>query len=273
MLFLPAMACAQQCVTAPAAPVQGQTIRITCPGDITGARMGDRTIRLFPQQDGNTLGLMPIPVLAPVKVYTVEYLKGSGDLAGTARIRVRNARFPTQNIRLSKATQTLQPSPGEMETVNALRKTVTDSRHWDEPFVAPVPGCMTSPFGVLRLHNGKPTGSYHSGLDQRGPEGTPIRAIASGKVRIVRMFNVHGGTVGIDHGQGVTSFYLHMSKFAATEGATLRKGDVIGYVGTTGRSTAPHLHWSLAVNGVNVNPTQWVTVGRCQAAPKTRSKK
>ena len=235
--------------------------------------MGDRTIRLFPQQGGTTLGLMPIPVLAPVKVHKLEYLRQSGEVAGTANIRVGNARFPTQNIRLSKATQTLQPSPGEMETVNALRKTVTDSRHWDEPFVAPVPGCTTSPFGVLRLHNGKPTGGYHGGLDQRGPEGTPIRAIAGGAVRIVRMFNIHGGTVGIDHGQGVTSFYLHMSKFAATEGAAVRKGDVIGYIGTTGRSTAPHLHLSIAVNGRNVNPTQWVKVSRCDAAPKQRSKK
>ena len=235
--------------------------------------MGDRTIRLFPQQGGTTLGLMPIPVLAPVKVYKLEYLKDSGTVAGTSDIRVRNARFPTQNIRLSKETQTLQPSPGEMETVNALRKEVTDARHWDEPFVAPVPGCMTSPFGVLRLHNGKPTGSYHGGLDQRGPEGTAIQAIAGGTVRIVRMFNIHGGTVGIDHGQGVTSFYLHMSKFAASEGATVRKGDVVGYVGTTGRSTAPHLHWSLAVNGLNVNPTQWVKVGRCDAAPKKKRSK
>jgi murein DD-endopeptidase MepM/ murein hydrolase activator NlpD len=117
-----------------------------------------------------------------------------------------------------------------------------------------------------------PTGNYHGGLDQRGPRGTPIRAIAGGSVRIARMFNIHGGTVGIDHGQGVTSFYLHMSKFATAEGATVAKGDVIGYVGTTGRSTAPHLHWSIAVNGFNVNPSQWVKVPPCGKSPPAKKR-
>ena len=106
-------------------------------------------------------------------------------------------------------------------------------------------GCMTSPFGVQRYLNGKPTGSAHAGIDQRSPAGTPIHAVDGGVVKIVREWNLHGRTVGIDHGQGLESIYLHMSKLAATEGATVKKGDVIGYVGSTGRSTAPHLHWTL----------------------------
>ena len=118
-----------------------------------------------------------------------------------------------------------------METVAALRKAVTDTRYWSEPFERPLPGCMTSPFGVRRLHNGKRTGGYHGGIDQRGSAGTPIRAIADGVVAIVRPYNIHGNVVGIDHGQGVASLYLHMSKFATKEGAKVSKGDVIGYVG------------------------------------------
>ena len=78
--------------------------------------------------------------------------------------------------------------------------------------------------------------------------------------------------MGLDHGQAVTSFYLHMSKFATTEGASVKKGDVIGYVGTTGRSTAPHLHWSIAVNGSNVNPLQWVRVPPCSAPSKKKNR-
>jgi lysostaphin len=193
-------------------------------------------------------------------------------LSGSA-VRVRDARFPKQNITLGKTTAALKPSPGEMETVAALRKTLTDQRHWDEPFVLPVPGCQTSLFGVQRLYNGKPSGNYHSGVDQRGAEGTPIVATAGGTVKVARQFNIHGGTVGIDHGQGVVSTYLHMSKIAAEEGAAVRKGDVIGYVGTTGRSTAPHLHWGIAVNGVHVNPAEWVALKPCPVAPKPKRTK
>ena len=124
----------------------------------------------------------------------------------------------------------------------------------------PVPGCLTSPFGVQRLFNGKPTGDFHAGLDQRGAQGTPIHAIAGGVVKIVREFNLRGGTVAIDHGQDVESIYMHMSKTAATEGQQVAAGDVIGYIGATGRANGPHLHWTLYVNGVPVNPAQWVKV-------------
>ena len=80
------------------------------------------------------------------------------------------------------------------------------------------------------------------------------------------MFNLRGGTVGIDHGQGLSSIYLHMSSFAVAEGALVNKGDVIGYVGATGRATGAHLHWTLYANGVAVNPQQWVAVQPCTAA-------
>jgi murein DD-endopeptidase MepM/ murein hydrolase activator NlpD len=124
---------------------------------------------------------------------------------------------------------------------------------------------------VQRFFNGKPTGDFHAGLDQRGAAGTPIHAVAAGVVRIVRDFSLRGGTVAIDHGQGVESIYMHMSKTAAKEGEHVSAGDVIGYVGATGRANGPHLHWTLYVNGVPVNPVQWVKVPvRCGTAPSTR---
>ena len=93
----------------------------------------------------------------------------------------------------------------------------------------------------------------------------PVRAVADGVVKLVRTYNIHGGTVAIDHGQGLESMYLHLSKFAVAEGTVVHKGDVIGYSGSTGRSNAPHLHWSLYANGVPVNPGQWVAVKPCAA--------
>ena len=180
-------------------------------------------------------------------------------------VTVRDARFPTQNVVLEKATAELKPSPGEMDTVDAFLAAVTETRRWQEPLGLPVPGCMTSPFGVKRLTNGQPTGHYHGGIDQRTPAGRPVRAVADGVVKLVRTYNIHGGTVAIDHGQGLESMYLHLSKFAVAEGTVVHKGDVIGYSGSTGRSNAPHLHWSLYANGVPVNPGQWVAVKPCAA--------
>ena len=131
--------------------------------------------------------------------------------------------FPEQNVVIGQSLAELKPSPGETETVNEFRNAVSEVRHWSEPLALPVRGCMTSPFGVQRYMNGKPTGNFHGGLDQRSPAGTPVHAVDGGIVKIVRKWNLHGGTVGIDHGQGLESIYLHMSKLAVAEGAVGQK--------------------------------------------------
>jgi murein DD-endopeptidase MepM/ murein hydrolase activator NlpD len=258
---------AQQYDAKPAPARQGDTIHLHAPREAVQARMNGRTVRIF---DGG--GLMPVPALEKPGEYTLEFLSAAGAVLHSVPVGVRDARFLRQNIVLGKETAELKPSPDELETVKKFRETVTDLRYWAEPFAAPVPGCRSSPYGVQRLYNGKPSGNFHSGLDQRGAAGSPIRAIAGGAVRLVRQWNLHGNTVAIDHGQGVASIYLHMSRFAVAEGSAVKQGDVIGYVGSTGRSTAPHLHWSLYVNGVAVNPGQWVQVKPC-AVPRPAARK
>lgn len=244
---------------------QGETIKLRGSAEVTQARLGSRTVPLFAEPDSTRLGLMPVPVDHAPGKYPLEFLDAGGRVRHSATATVVAARFAKQNIVISPSKKALKPSPGESEAATALRNAVTGVRHWEEPFAAPVPGCMNSPFGVQRLHNGEYTGNFHAGVDQRGPEGRPIRAIAGGTVRIARMFNVRGGTVGIDHGQGLASMYLHMSKLGASEGAVVKKGDVIGYVGSTGFANGPHLHWSLYVNGVPVEPLQWVKLRACGA--------
>jgi murein DD-endopeptidase MepM/ murein hydrolase activator NlpD len=229
--------------------------------------VGERTIRLFQQADGRGFGLMPVPVLEKPGEYRVEALDANGAVVASATVRVMDAHFPKQNVVLAESVAELKATPDESRDAAAFRNIVSDARHWAEPLQAPLPGCRTSAFGVRRYVNGKPTGDYHGGIDQRGAAGTPIRAVADGVVKIVRDWKLHGRTVGVDHGQGLESMYLHMSRFAVQEGATVRKGDVIGYVGSTGRSTAPHLHWSLYANGVPVNPGDWVHVAPCGTAP------
>jgi murein DD-endopeptidase MepM/ murein hydrolase activator NlpD len=236
---------------------QGETIRIDAAPNAASARMAGRTVPLF-NEAGRAAGLMPVEVNQTPGIQDLEILDAGGRVLQKKSVTVQHVPFPVQNIIISASKKQVKPSPGEMETVAALRQSVTPDKLWVEPFARPVDDCQNSPFGVRRLHNGVATGNYHRGLDQRSRRGTPIRAITDGMVRIVRMFNIHGGLVGIDHGQGLTSFYLHMSRLAAKEGARVRRGDVIGYVGSTGFATGPHLHWQLTVNGVPVNPHQWV---------------
>lgn len=264
---------AQTFTFTPAVPRQGQTLKVRAGSEATEARLDGRTITLFPQTDGLSLGLMPIPVLETPGPYKLEFLDKRGAVVDTLPVKVLDAHYPKQNIAIAAAISELKPSPGEQDTVNAFRKEVTPKRYWTEPLDLPVHGCMTSLFGVTRYHNGKPTGEYHAGIDQRAALGTPIHAIAAGVVKIVQPYNLRGGTVAIDHGQGLESIYLHMSKFAVKEGDAVGRGDVIGFVGATGRATGPHLHWTIYANGEAVSPLQWVHAVPCPPRrPAAKSK-
>jgi murein DD-endopeptidase MepM/ murein hydrolase activator NlpD len=266
------MLCAQT-LELPRTIRQGSALRIHASGSAVMARMGERTIRLFSEASGASFGLVPVPVEEKPGARELYLLDKTGHIITTESIEVVDAHFAKQNVVIEQKLAALKPSPGETETVTAFRNAVSEVRYWSEPLSPPVRGCLTSPFGVQRYLNGKPTGSFHAGLDQRSPAGTPVHAVTAGVVKIVREWNLHGRTVGIDHGQGLQSIYLHMSKLATAEGATVQAGDVIGFVGYTGRSTAPHLHWSLYVNGVPVNPLDWVKVPTCSAAKKPGNKR
>lgn len=230
------------------------------------AEFAGRKATFFTQKDGSALALIPISVFQKVCNYSLTVTGPTSEtVMGPVKIAVMNAHFKTQNVNVSKSTQGLQPYPGEMEAIQALKERVSPIRYWDNAFISPTPDCQNSPFGVLRLHNGVPTGDYHKGVDLRSPMGRPIKAINGGVVQIAQMFRLHGGTVGIDHGQGVGSIYIHMSRLNAKPGEQVKKGDVIGYVGSTGFATGPHLHWGMYVSGLPVNPNQWIIgVPRCQ---------
>ncbi|MBA3924314.1 MAG: M23 family metallopeptidase, partial [Nostocaceae cyanobacterium] len=121
-------------------------------------------------------------------------------------------------------------------------------------------------YGVRRYYNGKFANDYyHRGVDYAGGTGSPIIAPAAGRVvlvgRVSQGFRIHGNCVGIDHGQGVTSIYLHMSRINVREGDLVKPGTVLGAVGSTGAATGPHLHWGLYVNGLSVDPVPWRTNG------------
>lgn len=120
-------------------------------------------------------------------------------------------------------------------------------------FISPVPGIVTSQFGKQRFINGQPR-SAHLALDLAGSEGTPIVAPLKGKVVLVGDFFYTGNTVILDHGHSLFSSYSHMSETKVTVGDFLEQSAVIGLVGSTGRVTGPHLHWTVYFDGNKVNP-------------------
>jgi murein DD-endopeptidase MepM/ murein hydrolase activator NlpD len=124
---------------------------------------------------------------------------------------------------------------------------------WEGTFIKPVEGRVSTEFGMIRYINNEESGR-HSGLDIAATRGTPVNAANNGVVRLSMLLRVTGNTIIIDHGSNVYSSYAHLDKLLVEEGAEVRKGDVIGEVGSTGFSTGPHLHWTTTIGKVYINP-------------------
>jgi murein DD-endopeptidase MepM/ murein hydrolase activator NlpD len=136
---------------------------------------------------------------------------------------------------------------------------------WSAPFVRPRTSRITSGFGRGREFNGAIT-SRHMGTDFAGAPGAPVRATNRGVVRIVDAFYYGGNVVYVDHGGGLTSAYLHLSRQLVAEGDTVARGQVIGRVGATGRVTGPHLHLIVRYGRVTVDPMSLFAIAGDSAA-------
>lgn len=163
--------------------------------------------------------------------------------------------------RLQIANQRLvEPLPEDVERYTreaALQKKVYESyselQNLPFPMQLPTSGIRSSEFGVRRFFNDQPR-SPHSGLDLASPTGTPIGAPAAGTIALTGDFFFSGKLVMIDHGAGIISMLGHMSEILAREGQQVASGEIIGKVGATGRATGPHVHWTLSIAGVRVDP-------------------
>lgn len=143
----------------------------------------------------------------------------------------------------------------ELAAINTAREARSQTDGWRQPFVWPVKGRISGRFGSQRIYQGVP-GSYHSGLDIAPGADVPYVAPADGVVVLAasKPFSLEGNLVIIDHGMGLNSAFLHSSQLAVKEGDRVRQGQTIGYVGSTGRATGPHLHWSLKWKDSRLDP-------------------
>jgi len=145
--------------------------------------------------------------------------------------------------------------PPELEQIRAARAVMTDATGWRQILQWPVTGRISGLFGAQRVYRGEP-GSYHSGTDVAVPTGTTVRAPADGVVILAaeQPFTLEGHLLMLDHGQGLNSAFLHLSRIDVRVGEPVRQGQPIGAVGATGRATGPHLHWSLQWRGRKLDP-------------------
>src|ERR1700723_3263358 len=188
--ILASPASAQKCTAKPAIISLGQTVRLSCEIPATSAKLNDRTVRLFPQPNGGSQGLMPIAVADTPGAYEVKFQAEDGAALATAKLTIRPTKFPTQNVVLAPQIEALHSTPEDIKTLTEFRNTVSDVKYWEDPLVAPVPGCILSPCGVIPLHKGKPAGEFHAGIDRRSPAGLPVHAVAGGTVKIAQQFAV-----------------------------------------------------------------------------------
>ena len=146
----------------------------------------------------------------------------------------------------------------ELSAIWDARQQETGSQGWQQNFIWPVEGRISGRFGRQRIYRGEP-GSYHSGLDIAPGAGVPFVAPADGVVVLARSgFSLEGGLIIIDHGMGLNSAFLHASRIVVEEGQRVSQGDHIGNVGSTGRATGPHLHWSLKWKDARLDPLLFV---------------
>ena len=176
------------------------------------------------------------------------------------KIRVERQPYPRVLVPLKVPEPYTAPSPEEQrqiaqdkETKAEVFKTVSAGREWKGSFAPPVDAEISDVFGVERVFNGS-VQSTHQGLDFRVPPGTSVAAVNSGRVILARPLFFEGDCVVIDHGQGLLTLYLHLSKFSVKEGDDVKKGEPIGLSGGTGRATGPHLHLAVRWQGVYLNP-------------------
>jgi murein DD-endopeptidase MepM/ murein hydrolase activator NlpD len=206
-------------------------------------------------------GLLGIDMDTKPEKYGIRFVATDGSGKGisqTASIKVTKADFAVQKITLPRSMVELDPKTlervnRESKRLKELFQTFRNERTWKGAFIRPVEGELSGAFGTRRVINGQPKSS-HTGVDLRAEEGTPVWASNGGRVALVDDLFFSGKSVILDHGWGLYSMYFHLSEARVRAGDHILKGTELGRAGSTGRSTGPHLHWGIILNGARVDP-------------------
>lgn len=244
---------------------QGQALQVRFRAEAPGpfrVQVAGQTHALFEGADAHR-AFVGLPADQKPGGYTLRILDAAGETLASQKIEVYPGQFSTQYIRFPAPSLTPEQEAvvqAERQEMDAARATRSPEALWQGPFAVPVPHRISAVYGTRRYLNSKYNG-YHGGVDFASPMGYPVKAPAEGRVVLARYFskyNANGNTVFLDHGLGVTSVYIHLSKILVKPGQTLRKGEPLGLIGSSGRSTGPHLHWGVYLNGQNTDGLHWI---------------
>jgi len=173
---------------------------------------------------------------------------------------VSAAHYPKIQVNLTVEGKFTEPTAEQLKQIEEDQKTkqdflsrVTAEREWSGKFTAPAEASISDVYGSQRIFNGKAQ-RPHYGLDFRVPTGTPVAAMNDGTVLLARPLYFEGDFVVLDHGQGLLTLYMHLSEFRVKEGDRVKRGQVIGLSGGSGRATGPHLHVGVRWQGINLDP-------------------
>jgi len=184
--------------------------------------------------------------------------KDGKDSAMSSAVAVGAAHYPTSTLKVAPGfveppKETLPRIEEDQAEKKKVFSTTAAETLWSGRFEPPADAEVSGVFGSARVFNGVKK-SQHTGLDFRVTTGTPIVATNSGTVILARPLYFEGNCVMIDHGQGLLTMYLHLSEFKVKEGETVKKGQILGLSGGTGRATAPHLHFAVRWRGEYLDP-------------------
>lgn len=249
--------------------VEGRSARIdfttVAPTTVSG-RFLDHDLRVVDQNSGTLHTIFfGVPVGTAPSIYTLTLQVGEGantPISFDVNLQVNPGGYPVESIALAAdRIDTINANVDEAE-VSMLRQVMspfTPERYFHGLMGLPAAAPLSSPFGGSRTYNGGAYSSIHTGTDFAAPAGASIIAPAAGRVVLADTLNVRGVATVIDHGWGIYTGYWHQTERYVNLGDMVEEGQVIGAVGSTGRATGAHLHWELWVNGVPVDPMQWVS--------------
>ncbi len=252
----------------------GDAFAVTVLGATAAPRgeIGGRPLRFYPMAGGfRALAGLPVETAAGTMQVELTAAGPSGETALSAALEVTEPGFAES--RLKVAQRFVTPPPAARLRIKrdqaAFRRAFDQSFEpplFRDPFAWPREDELTSHFGDRRVFNGEKV-SQHFGVDVAGATGDPVAAANDGLVVLVRDCYYSGNSVVLWHGAGLYSVYFHMSRFAVKVGTRVRRGDLLGLVGQTGRVTGPHLHWGTKLDGMYVDPESVLRLGSVDGAP------